>query len=38
MFPVINYFKQFLRKNIKMKDFFTMCPENSEKKMKIACR
>ena len=29
MFPEINYFKQFLRKNIiKMKDFFTMCSQN----------
>ena len=33
MFPEINYFKQLLMKSIiKMKDFFTMCPQNRKKK------
>ena len=33
MFPEVNYFKQFLRKNvIEMKNFFTMCPQNQKKK------
>ena len=30
MFPQINYFKQFLRKNIKMKDFL-LCSQNWKK-------
>ena len=31
MFPKINYRKQFLRKNIKTKYFFTMCPQSRKK-------
>ena len=41
MFPEINYFEQFLRKNIKTKFFFSMCPQNwkiEKDYMYVACK